>query len=182
MGCGAASLCNLCLTFLDNLLVSSTMVEMSKKNEFTRFYRNGGHPLPSVSAPYLKRTVTSVGKIVEFSGLGLIWDNIPEFVSRDWGKPRRTRVYVVCWSRFAPLTFRIRIRRAVYPTATCDDLWLGIRKLRLSFILVLVCRSCCASAAWVLNTCRLTTVACKLTLMYVRRLYSVFSVHYIQTV
>ena len=103
------------------------MVEMSKKNEFTRLFRNGGHPLPSVAVPYLKRTVTSVGIIVEFSGLGLIWDNIPEFVSRDWGKPRRTRVYVVCWSRFAPSTSRIGSRRSFYPTAACDYLCLGIR-------------------------------------------------------
>lgn len=157
------------------------MVEMSKKNDVTRLHRNGWHPLPSVAAPCLKRTVTSFGKVVEFSGLGLIRDNIQEFVSRDWGKPRRTRVYVVCWSRFEPLTSRIRIRGAVYPTAACDYLCLGIRTLPVSFILVLVCRSCCAWAAWVLNTCRLTTVACKLTLMYVRWLYSVFSVNYIQT-
>jgi len=83
VGCGAASLCNWCLTFLDNRLVSSTMVEMSKKNEVARLCRNGGHPLPNVAAPYLKRTVTSIRKIVEFSGLDLIWDNFPEFVSRD---------------------------------------------------------------------------------------------------
>ena len=121
MGYGAASLCNWCLTFRYNLLVSSTMVEISKNNEITRLYRNGGHLLPSVAAPCLKRTLTSVGKVVNFSCLGLIWE-ISEFVSRDWGKPRRTRLYVVCSSRFEPLTSRIRIRRALYPTTTCDDL------------------------------------------------------------
>jgi hypothetical protein len=56
------------------------MIEVSKKNEVTRLYRNGGHPLPSVAGSYLKRTVTSGGMFVERSGLGLIWNNIPEFV------------------------------------------------------------------------------------------------------
>jgi hypothetical protein len=67
------------------------MVDVSKKNEVTRLYRDGEHPLPNVAEPHLKRTVTSDEKFVECSGLGLIWDNSPEFVQREWGETTKNR-------------------------------------------------------------------------------------------
>jgi len=119
-------------------------------------------------------------KGLEFSGLGLIWDNIPEFVLRNWGKPRRTRLYVVCWSRFEPLTSRIRIRRAVYPTAACDGLCVWYTHIACVVyscvgVPILLCFGSLSFEYLPFNY-----VACKLPLMYVRWLYSVFSVHYIQ--